>query len=53
MTTASENTSVNSSIAFYPEPTRQLVKSLKVLYLSLNYDQPPVQQNIFYPYKSM
>ncbi|XP_022180189.1 zinc finger MYM-type protein 1-like [Myzus persicae] len=51
--TASENTSVNSSIAFNPEPTRQLVKPLKILDLSLNYDQPPVQPNIVYPYKSI
>ncbi|VVC38832.1 Hypothetical protein CINCED_3A017494 [Cinara cedri] len=50
---ASENTSVNSSIVFNPEPTRQLVKSSKILDLSLNYDLPLVQPNIIYPYKSM
>jgi hypothetical protein len=50
--TGSKNTSVNSSIPFNPEPTRQLVKSLKMLDLSLNYD-PPVQPNIVYPHKSM
>jgi hypothetical protein len=49
--TGSENTSVNSSIAFNPESTKQLIKSLKMLDLSLNYEQPSVQPNIVYPYK--
>lgn len=50
--TASETSSVNSS-TLRSASSKHLPQSSKILDLSLNYDQLPVQPNIVFPYKTM